>query len=116
MNMSDMARQMAAGGGASAEAPDDVMAEMTDAGTPQPAGPVPMEQIEAALAQLEGALVGLPPDKQAQIRANLEAIRDVVTQAEASGEGEDSAAAEPPAPADQSTGAMGGLTEKLGGL
>ena len=115
MNMSDMARSMAAGGGAAAEAPDDVMASMGDAGAPQPTGPVPMEDIEAAMAQLEGALEGLPPDKQAQIRTHLDAIREVVNQAEAAGEGEDSAATVP-GPADQATGEMGGVTEKLGGL
>lgn len=116
MNMSDMARQMAAGGDTAMSAPDDVMAEEGDPGMPQPTGPVPMEEIEAALGQLEGALEGLPPDTQTQIRTHLDAIREVVGQAEASGEGTDSTATEPPAPADQETGAMGGLTEQLGGL
>ena len=111
-----MARSIAAGGGASAEAPDDVMAEMTDAGTPQPTGPVPMEQIESALSTLEGALEGLPPDKQAKIRTHLDAIRTVVSDAEAAGEGEDSAATEPPPPSPDQQAAGDGMTEKLSGL
>ena len=111
--MSDMARQIAAGGGASASAPDDVMAAMGQSGMPEPAGPVPMESLEAAMAQLEGALEGISPDKQAQIRTHLDAIREVVGQAETEGEGMESKAMEPPPTAGEGEG---GLTEKLGGL
>ncbi len=74
-----------------------------------------MEQITAAISQLEGALEGLPPDVQSQIRTHLDAIQEVVNQAQTSGQGEDSAATAPPAPADQG-GDMGGVTEKLSGL
>lgn len=104
MKQSDMARQMAATMGMPDEAmtdPGSALDGLPEQGSPQPAGPTPLEGIEGAITQIEDSLEGLDPDKATQIRTHLNAIRELVGQAQVEGEGMDSAAIEPPAPAGQ---------------
>lgn len=103
MNQSDLARSMAAGMGVAAEDPAGALDALPEEGMPQPAGPTALEGIESALVEIENALEGYDPDKATQIRTHLNAIREVVGQATTEGEGMDSAAIEPPIPADQGT-------------
>lgn len=112
MKMSDMARSMAAGGYVAAGG-GSPMDTLPDQGMPQPAGPTPIEGITQAVSMIEGSLEGLDPDTAKQIRVHVNAIQDLVNGAQTDGQGMDSGAIAPPAPADQGMGAMGGKTQEV---
>lgn len=103
MNQGDLARSMAAGMGQSMDDPGSALDGLPEEGAPQPAGPTPMEGIDGGIMQIEDSLEGLDEAKATEIRTHLNAIREVVGQATTEGEGMESAAIEPPAPADQTT-------------